>query len=86
MTDKMPDKMEASFSILTMSIASSAVMAMGLAPDPQSGSMAKDKNMARFNIDLLIMLQEKTKNNLTTDEKSFLESLISDLQIKFVQV
>jgi len=81
-----PEKMEASFSILTMSIASSAVMAMGLAPDPQSGQIHKDKNMARFNIDLLLMLQEKTKNNLTADEKSFLENLISDLQVKFVQV
>lgn len=81
----MPDKMEASFSILAMSIASSAVMSMGLAPDPNSGKTHKDKNMARFNIDLLIMLQEKTKNNLTKDEQQFLENIISDLQVKFVQ-
>ena len=83
----MTAKMEASFSILSMSIASSAAMAMGLAPDPQTGSTAhKDKNMARFNIDLLIMLQEKTKNNLTQEEKIFLDSLITDLQMKFVRV
>lgn len=82
----MPEKMEASFSILTMSIASSAAMAMGLAPDPQGGTITKDKNMARFNIDLLLMLQEKTKNNLTAEEQKFLENLISDLQIKFVQL
>ncbi|WP_413288377.1 DUF1844 domain-containing protein [Bdellovibrio sp. HCB337] len=82
----MPEKMEASFSILAMSIASSAAMAMGLAPDPQNGKLAKDKNMARFNIDLLVMLKEKTKNNLTNDEKAFLDSVISDLQMKFVQV
>lgn len=81
----MPEKMEASFSILAMSIASSAVMAMGLAPDPQGGKVNKDKNMARFNIDLLMMLQEKTKNNLTAEEQRFLESIISDLQVKFVQ-
>ncbi|MBK9321574.1 MAG: DUF1844 domain-containing protein [Bdellovibrionaceae bacterium] len=83
----MSAKMEASFSMLTMSIASSAVMAMGLAPDPQSGGAPnKDKNLARFNIDLLVMLQEKTKNNLTQEEKAFLNSLITDLQMKFVQV
>lgn len=81
----MSEKMEASFSILAMSIASSAVMAMGLAPDPQSGKTQKDKNMARFNIDLLVMLQEKTKNNLTDEEKKFLENIVSDLQLKFVQ-
>ncbi len=81
----MPEKMEASFSILAMSIASSAVMSMGLAPDPNTGKTSKDKNMARFNIDLLMMLQEKTKNNLNKEEQQFLENIISDLQVKFVQ-
>lgn len=79
-------KMEASLSVLVMSIASSAVMAMGLAPHPQSGEITKDKNMARFNIDLLIVLKEKTKGNLTADEISFLDNLINDLQMKFVSV
>lgn len=78
--------MEASFSMLIMSIASSALMAMGLAPDPQSNQTSKDKNMARFNIDLLVVLKEKTKNNLSDDESRFLENLISDLQMKFVQM
>ncbi len=82
----MADKMEASFSVLIMSIASSAVMAMGLAPNPQSGEVSKDKNMARFNIDLLVVLQEKTKGNLSSDEAKFLESLISDLQMKYVSI
>lgn len=79
-------KMEASFSVLIMSIASSAVMAMGLAPNPQSGEVSKDKNMARFNIDLLMVLKEKTKGNLTADEVSFMENLINDLQLKFVSI
>lgn len=78
--------MEASLSVLVMSIASSAVMAMGLAPDPQTGEMSKDKNMARFNIDLLLVLQQKTKGNLTTDESQFLDNLVNDLQLKFVSM
>ncbi len=82
----MSDKMEVSFSILAMSIASSAAIAMGLAPESPGGAIIKDKSMARFNIDLLVMLESKTKNNLTVEEKKFLESLISDLQIKFVQI
>lgn len=81
----MNENMEASLSVLIMSIASSTVMAMGLAPD-QSGKVSKDKQMARFNIDLLLVLQEKTKNNLTSDEASFLENIISDLQLKYVSV
>lgn len=82
----MQQKMEASMSVLIMSIASSAVMAMGLSPDPQTGKTEKDKEMARFNIDLLLVLQQKTKGNLTKDESQFLENLISDLQIKFVSI
>jgi hypothetical protein len=79
------EKLEATFSVLTMSIASSAAMALGLAPNPESGETNKDKDMARFNIDLLIMLKEKTKNNLTADENRFLDSVINDLQLKYVQ-
>lgn len=79
------DNIEASFSVLTMSLASSAAMALGLAPNPQSGESAKDKNMARFNIDLLVMLKDKTKGNLSSDEQRFLDSVINDLQMKFLQ-
>ncbi len=79
-------KMEANFSMLTMSIASSAVMSMGLAPNPQTNETQKDKDMARFNIDLLVMLQQKTKNNLTDEEKRFLNSVVTDLQMKFLQI
>ncbi len=82
----MGENLEASFSVLIMSIASSAVMAMGLAPNPQNGEVSKDKNLARFNIDLLLVLQAKTKGNLSSDEAKFLENLISDLQMKFVSV
>lgn len=82
----MNEKIEASFSVLIMSIASSAIMAMGLAPNPQNGEVSKDKNLARFNIDLLVVLQQKTKGNLTGDEAKFLENLISDLQMKYVSI
>jgi hypothetical protein len=79
------EKFEATFSVLTMSIASSAAMALGLAPDPQTGETTKDKDMARFNIDLLVMLKDKTKGNLNNDESRFLDSVINDLQLKFIQ-
>ncbi len=77
--------LEASFSTLILSIASSAAMALGLAPHPETQEMNKDLKMARFNIDLLVLLQTKTKGNLDEDEQKFLESVISDLQLKYVQ-
>ncbi|MFP5520203.1 MAG: DUF1844 domain-containing protein [Bdellovibrionia bacterium] len=81
----MDQNMQASFSMLVMSIASSAVMDMGLAPNPQNGEVNTDRGMARFNIDLLLMLQQKTQGNLQKEEAEFLENIISDLQLKFVQ-
>lgn len=78
--------LEASFSTLALSIGSSAAMALGLAPNPSTGQIEKDPDMARFNIDLLRMLREKTEGRLAPDEKKFLEAMISDLQLKFVQL
>jgi hypothetical protein len=77
--------MEANFSTLVLSIGSSAAMALGLAPNPMTNKIEKDLNLARFNIDLLQTLADKTKGNLTQDEQRFLDSLLTDLQMKFVQ-
>jgi len=76
--------LEANFSTLILSIGSSAAMALGLAPNPATGKVEKNTDLARFNIDLLRMLRDKTKGNLTADEQRFLESIVTDLQMKFV--
>ena len=78
-------KLEASFSLLIMSIASNATMALGLTADPSTGKIEVDKNLARFNIDLLSVLKDKTTNNLTSDESGLLNHILQDLQMKFIQ-
>lgn len=86
--EKTPEKsqsLEASLSTLILSIASSAAMSMGLAPNPVSGKIEKDLNLARFNIDLLTILSEKTKNNRTPDEDRFISTILQDLKMKFIQ-
>ena len=83
---KQAEKLEATFSMLIMSIASNSMMAMGLTADPQSGTTEVDLQLARFNIDLLINLKDKTKNNLNSDEQNLLEHILQDLQMKFVQL
>ena len=80
------EALEANFSTLILSIGSSAAMSLGLAPNPGTGKVEKDANLARFNIDLLRMLRDKTQGNLTSDEQKFLDSLVSDLQLKFCQM
>lgn len=79
------NKLEANFSTLVLSIGSSAAMAMGLAPNPSTGKTDKDLEMAKFNIDLLEALSEKTKGNLTKEEGDLLTRMLSDLQMKYVQ-
>ena len=76
---------EASISALILSIGSSAAMALGLAPNPQTNSIEKDINVAKFNIDLLMEIKKKTAGNLTSDEDKLLSSLVQDLQVKYVQ-
>jgi hypothetical protein len=78
--------LEASLSTLVLSLASNAAMALGLEPHPQSGKTDIDLAMARFNIDMLMMLQEKTKNNLNADEQHFFDAVVKDLQLQFVQI
>lgn len=78
--------MEANLSTLILSIASSAAMALGLAPHPVSGKTEKDAAMAKFNIDLLSMLEEKTRGNRTADEDRFISSVVQDLKLKFVEL
>lgn len=60
-------------------------MSLGLVPQPGTEKLEKNLELARFNIDLLLVLRDKTNNNLTDDEKRFLESVTRDLQMKFVQ-
>ncbi len=80
----MTDPIEANFSTLILSIASAASMALGEQADPRTGAQKVDLKMASFNIDLLKVLKEKTKGNLSEEEGDFVTSIISDLQMRYV--
>ena len=82
----MNTKIEANLSTLVLSIASSAIMNMGLAENPASKKIEKDLNMARFNIDLIEVLQQKTKGNLSADELQLMQTILNDLRSKFLSV
>lgn len=88
MTEQRPEqqKIEANISTLALSLGSSAAMAMGLAPHPITGKTEKNLEIAKFNIDMLVVLKDKTKSNLTSDEADLIHRMIVDLQMKFVQV
>ena len=82
----MEQPLEANFSTLVLSVASSAAMCLGLAPDPSSGETHVDKKMAQFNIDLLEVLKTKSENNRTDEEETLINQLLNDLKMKFVSL
>jgi hypothetical protein len=76
------------FNALVLSLGSSAIVHLGQAPDPTTGQKRDQPElpMAQQSIDLLAMLQEKTRGNLTADEARFLENMLFDLRMLYVQV
>jgi len=72
-----------SFMDFLVGLASSALIHLG-APDPESGERHKDLPLARQTLDLLSMLREKTRGNLTPEEETFFENLLTDLRLQFV--
>src|SRR5437764_15250716 len=76
------------FNALVLSLGSSAIIHLGEAPDPTTGQKRDkpDYPMAQQSIDLLAMLQEKTRGNLSADEAKFLENMLYDLRMLYVEV
>lgn len=77
---------ERSLAGLFMMLASSAVVALGHAPDPLTGQRQIDLVQAAEAIDLLVLLREKTEGHRSDGESRMLEELVYDLQLRYVQV
>jgi hypothetical protein len=73
------------FSTFVMSLSHSVLVHLGDAPDPE-GSPNVNLELARQTIDLLALLQEKTRNNLTGPEEHLLEQALYDLRLRYVEV
>jgi len=76
----------ASFEFLALSIRTQAEVHLGLIHfGPESERPKPDFGLARHSIDLLGVLQEKTKGNLTLEEQRLLENSMTELRFRFVQ-
>jgi hypothetical protein len=76
---------EISFTNLLFSLSTSALIQLGEIQDPVTQQSSKNIPLAKQTIDLLGMLREKTKGNLTADEEKFLESILYDLRMRYVR-
>src|SRR5215831_16650773 len=75
---------ERSLAGLFMMLASSAVVALGNAPDPLTGQRQVDLAQAADAIDLLILLREKTEGHRSPEESRILDEVLYDLQLRYV--
>lgn len=81
-----PELPPADFDFLVYSLRLQAELNLGLLPSGAIGEeQPPDFELARHNIDLLAMLQEKTKGNLTHDEQMALDNSVTELRFRFVQ-
>jgi hypothetical protein len=74
------------FATFVLSLSHSVLMHLGEAPHPEGDATHKDLPLARQTIDLLGVLEEKTKGNLTGDEERLLSHVLFDLRMRFVEV
>ena len=72
------------FHTFVLSLGSSALLHLGELEHPEGGSAEKDLPLAKHTIDILSMLEEKTKGNLTSAEEKLIQSLLYDLRLRYV--
>ena len=83
---------EMNFSTFVVSLATSAHLSLGFLPGDENGEIKKaaadlkpNLEEAQHTIDILAILHEKTKGNLTDEEEELLRNLLYDLRVSFVQ-
>ena len=76
---------EINFSTFVFSLNTSALLHLGEIPDPATGKQQEDLAMAKQTIDLIAMLQEKTRGNLGPDEENLVKHILYDLRLRYVQ-
>ena len=74
----------ASFEMLVTSLGTQAMMALGQVADPVSGQAMYHPELARHHIDTLVLIQEKTKGNLSAEETDMIENFVTQLQQLFI--
>lgn len=81
-----PGAPRADLTSLLVMLYGDAMASLGQAPDPATGRPHVDLEQARFAIDLLAMLEQKTQGNRTPEESAVLEEMLTTLRMGFVQI
>jgi hypothetical protein len=79
-----PPLFELTFTDFIVSLSSSVAVHLGLVADPSTGQTSRNLALAKQTIDLLGLLQEKTRGNLTEEEEKLFQSVLFDLRLQYV--
>jgi len=74
----------ASFDLLLTTLATETLVALGQLPHPVTGKAQPKRNHAKYLIDTIDVLREKTKGNLTPDEQQGIDGLLHQLRMAFI--
>lgn len=80
-----PELPQLDFGTFVLSMSSSALVYLGEVPEPESGQIMENVLAAKQTIDILCMLQSKTRGNLTDQEARLLRDMLFELRMKYVQ-
>lgn len=75
----------ASLEMLLTMLATEAMVALGHVPHPATGQPQADRGQAKYLIDLIEVLREKTKGNLTPTEQQIIDTLLHQLRLAYVE-
>ncbi len=73
------------FATFIISLSHSALMHLGAAPNPETSQVEIHLPLAKQTIDLIGLLEQKTKGNLTGDEERLLGQVLYELRMKYVE-
>ncbi len=76
---------EVNFSTFIVSLYSSALVHLGEMPEPSTGKRVRELNIAKQTIDMVIMLEEKTRGNLDKDEEKLMANLLHELKMAYAR-
>lgn len=77
---------EANFQTLISTMATQALFAMGAIPDPRTGQRVTHLDLARHHIDMLTVIEDKTKSNLDEEEQQLLSTTLYELRNTYIQL
>ena len=83
--DKEPDYPPISFTNFVLSLSTSALFHFGDFPDQEGGKTEKNLPAAKQTIDILDMLNEKTKGNLNENENQLIQGVLYELKLRYVK-